>query len=56
MLDRYLIFFDHMIFLNTVFIMVVLKQCGRVTNYNNFIILVSNFFKAIKGAWWMPWV
>ncbi len=26
-------------------------------NYkNNIIILVFNFFKATKGAWWMPWV
>jgi hypothetical protein len=25
-------------------------------NYKNNKILVSNFFKATKGAWWMPWV
>ncbi len=26
-------------------------------NYkNNIIILVFKFFKATKGAWWMPWV
>jgi hypothetical protein len=36
--------------------MVGLKKCGRVINYKNSKILVSNFFKAIKGAWWMPWV
>ena len=44
--------------------MVGLKKCGRVTTTSSFdefklveiIILVSNFFKATKGAWWMPWV
>ena len=55
MLDEYLTI--SIAFLNiTPFFMVGLKKCGRVTTTRITKILVSNFFKAIKGAWWMPWV
>ena len=36
--------------------LVGLKKCGRVTNYKNNKNSSSKFFKATKGAWWMPWV
>ena len=35
---------------------VKVQQCGRVTNYKNNKFKFFNFFKAIKGTWWMPWL
>ena len=49
---------DSITILNNHHFLVGLKKCGRVTTtrITNKWILVFKFFKATKGAWWMPWV